>query len=299
MIKSSVGKGGVNKKKDVTLVQELLNNYQSTQAKVYFKKLKEDGAVGKNTLYAIKIFQVHVVGLAHPDCRIDAAGKTMKYLQCYSSSLLPSSTIISTILAFIAKHANNQTPVKKSEQIKQPQKLASANDKTDPRKLKTRQEIAQVYGVISADKIWADKTKYYKPFAIPQNITSHKDYNWINVYDPKKRKVTKIWCNSSMHSFLAKALQNLYANNLLSELKEYGGTHCIRATRGTTHWSAHSWALALDLNMSENGLGKTPKLSKEFVKCFTDAGFGWGGYYSRKDGMHFTLAGFDMPKKSQ
>ena len=101
-----------------------------------------------------------------------------------------------------------------------------------------------------------------------------------------------------MHSFLKSALKNLSDRGLLSELKEYGGCYSIRATRGTTKWSAHSWALAIDLNMSENGLGKTPKLSKEFVKCFTDAGFGWGGDYSRKDGMHFTIAGFDMPAKA-
>jgi hypothetical protein len=33
----------------------------------------------------------------------------------------------------------------------------------------------------------------------------------------------------------------------------------------------------------------TPKLSAGFVKCFTDNGFEWGGYWQRKDGMHFQL----------
>ena len=40
-------------------------------------------------------------------------------------------------------------------------------------------------------------------------------------------------------------------------------------------------------------------MDKNLVKCFTDAGFGWGGNYSRPDGMHFTLAGFDMPAKNR
>lgn len=297
-MKSSVGKGGVNNKNDVIFVQKLLNNYQLCQAKVYFKKLVEDGRIGSNTLYAINIFQSHVVGMAHPDSRVDVGGSTIKYLQSYRSNAAPVSTSVSTSVAFTAKHAKSQTPLSKKEQIKQPQVQLSANAKTDPRKLKTRKEIAQVYGEISVDKKWAEKTKYLRPFVIPKDISSHKDYRWISSYDPKKRKVSEVWCNTSMHSFLNNALKNLSDRGLLSELKEYGGCYNIRATRGTINWSAHSWALAIDLNMSENGLGKTPKLSKDFVKCFTDAGFGWGGNFSRKDGMHFTVAGFDMPAKS-
>jgi hypothetical protein len=54
--------------------------------------------------------------------------------------------------------------------------------------------------------------------------------------------------------------------------------------------SLHSWGLAIDVNAFENGLNQTPKLSAGFVKCFTDAGFDWGGTWQRKDGMHFQLS---------
>jgi len=256
---------------------------------------------GQKTIDAIKSFQTSAVGLSYPDCRIDVGGNTMRSLQRYNapnkSTNLPFDAIISTNFVYTPSVAVNSRAAKKVIQLKKPVKSASANASTDPRKLKTREAIGQVYGTISSDKRWADKNKYLKAFTIPKDISSDKDYNWVNVYDPKKRKVSKIWCNASMHSFLLKALTNLKNSNLLAELKEFGGSHSIRATRGTTRWSAHSWALAIDLNMSENGLGATPKLSSAFVKCFTDAGFGWGGNYKRKDGMHFTIAGFDMPAK--
>jgi hypothetical protein len=54
--------------------------------------------------------------------------------------------------------------------------------------------------------------------------------------------------------------------------------------------SLHSWGIAVDVNAFSNGLGKEPTLSAGFVKCFTDAGFDWGGVWKRKDGMHFQLA---------
>ena len=54
--------------------------------------------------------------------------------------------------------------------------------------------------------------------------------------------------------------------------------------------SLHSWGIAIDVNAFENGLNQIPKLSPGFVKCFTDAGFEWGGTWKRKDGMHFQLA---------
>ncbi|VAW64382.1 hypothetical protein MNBD_GAMMA08-2846 [hydrothermal vent metagenome] len=303
MIKGSVGRGGLNKKKDVEIVQKLLNNYVNGQYTIYFGTLVEDGKCKAKTIDAIKVFQSHVVGMGVPDCRIDVGGGSILKLQQYkennSVTLTSLITPIFSTFVFSQKSAKDNTTIKNKSLLKKPNVSASANSKTDPRKLKTREAIAQVYGAITSDKKWADRNKYLKAFIIPSDIASHEDYNWVVPFDPRKRKVSKIWCNISMHSFLLKALNNLKNRNLLSELKEFGGSHNIRATRGTTKWSAHSWALAIDLNMSENGLGKTPKLSAEFVKCFTDAGFGWGGYYNRKDGMHFTIAGYDLPKKNQ
>jgi len=100
----------------------------------------------------------------------------------------------------------------------------------------------------------------------------------------------KIYCNRDMVSPLQKAFENLIKTGRVKELKTWDGCFNIRKKRGLSSMSLHSWGIAVDVNAFENGLGKDPKLSKAFVKCFTDAGFNWGGVWRRKDGMHFELA---------
>ena len=100
----------------------------------------------------------------------------------------------------------------------------------------------------------------------------------------------KIYCNRDMVAPLQKAFENLIRTGHVKELKTWDGCFNIRKKRGLSSMSLHSWGIAVDVNAFENGLGKEPKLSAGFVKCFTDAGFHWGGTWRRKDGMHFQLA---------
>lgn len=100
----------------------------------------------------------------------------------------------------------------------------------------------------------------------------------------------KIYCNRDMVAPLQKAFDNLIHTGHVKELKTWDGCFNIRKKRGLSSMSLHSWGIAVDVNAFENGLGKEPKLSAGFVKCFTDAGFHWGGTWRRKDGMHFQLA---------
>ena len=99
----------------------------------------------------------------------------------------------------------------------------------------------------------------------------------------------RIYCNKDFVEPLKKALQNLISTGKVDELKTWDGCFNIRKKRGLTSMSLHSWGLAIDVNAAWNGLGKDPVLSKEFVKCFTDAGMDWGGTWKRRDGMHFQL----------
>lgn len=101
----------------------------------------------------------------------------------------------------------------------------------------------------------------------------------------------RIYCNKDLIKPLTKAFQALIKTGKVEELKTYDGCFNIRKIRGGKQMSLHSWGIAIDVNAFENGLGQQPKLSPEFVKCFTDAGFDWGGnWVSRKDGMHFQLS---------
>ena len=99
----------------------------------------------------------------------------------------------------------------------------------------------------------------------------------------------RLYCNKDMVAPLTKAFHNLISTGNVKELKTFDGCFNIRKKRGLTSMSLHSWGIAIDVNAAWNGLNVTPKLSPEFVKCFTDAGFDWGGTWTRKDGMHFQL----------
>lgn len=100
----------------------------------------------------------------------------------------------------------------------------------------------------------------------------------------------RIYCNKDLAPMLERAFRNVIDRGLTDEIKTWDGCFNIRNKRGLSTLSIHSWALAIDINAAWNGLGKEPTMSKELVKCFTDAGFEWGGLWKRKDGMHFQPA---------
>ena len=99
----------------------------------------------------------------------------------------------------------------------------------------------------------------------------------------------RLYCNKDMILPLTKAFKNLISTGCVRELKTWDGCFNIRKKRGLASMSLHSWGIAIDVNAAWNGLNKEPQLSKEFVNCFTLAGFDWGGTWTRKDGMHFQL----------
>jgi hypothetical protein len=101
----------------------------------------------------------------------------------------------------------------------------------------------------------------------------------------------KIYCNKDLVTPLEKAFRNIIDRKLTKEIKTWDGCFNIRKKRGLSSMSLHSWGLAIDVNAAWNGLGTKGSLSAGFVKCFTDAGFEWGGnWVGRSDPMHFQIA---------
>lgn len=100
----------------------------------------------------------------------------------------------------------------------------------------------------------------------------------------------RLYCNRDLVAPLQQAFRNLIDRQKVGELVTWDGCFNIRRKRGGLSASLHSWGLAIDVNAAYNRMGRTPTLSPEFVRCFTDAGFEWGGVWRIPDGMHFQLA---------
>lgn len=143
------------------------------------------------------------------------------------------------------------------------------------------------------------QSKWFEVWQVPKLFLekfSHVRFSAVGTIGFPK----KIFINKDFRPLIEKALQNVIDRGLERELKTWDGCFIIRQKRGLSSLSLHSWALAIDVNQAENQLGKLPKLSKEFVKCFTDTGCEWGGIWkTRPDGMHFQLDKIPQVKTEQ
>lgn len=102
----------------------------------------------------------------------------------------------------------------------------------------------------------------------------------------------KIYGNFALEGPLRRAFGLLVERGLSGELRTYDGCFNIRRMKGGSGYSVHSWGLAVDFNANSNGFGQAPTLSSEFVQCFAESGFEWGGLWTPnkyRDGMHFQL----------
>lgn len=130
-------------------------------------------------------------------------------------------------------------------------------------------------------------------FGTPDISMERKHLELWDIPDDINREIkaipNKLYCNTLLKKPLEKAFRNIIARCLQDEVKTWDGCFNIRKKRGGNTYSLHSWAIAIDINAAWNGFGKEPQMSDALVACFTDAGFDWGGTWTKKDGMHFQL----------
>lgn len=91
-ITKSVGKGGVNLKNDVMVVQALLNKVGAPSGGPA-PALMVDGLCGMKTTTAIRTFQLRWFGPAGADSRVDPNGRTLARLNDFDTSDAPLTTV--------------------------------------------------------------------------------------------------------------------------------------------------------------------------------------------------------------
>jgi hypothetical protein len=150
----------------------------------------------------------------------------------------------------------------------------------------TQQQVIEKYGEI-VGTTWPDESLHCEMFEIPAQISE-----WV-INTASGLSWTHAYVNHDMIAPLTEALQNIIVRGCVLELHSFDGCLMVRDIRGSPGiQSAHSWGMAIDLNASLMPLGSKSLWTDIFVKCFTDAGFKWGGNFSRTDPMHFSLTGF-------
>jgi hypothetical protein len=148
----------------------------------------------------------------------------------------------------------------------------------------TLEEAEKKYGVIKNGK-WADEEDHCVLMAVPDALMR------VMINSASHLPTHHIYANKDMAGPLARVFQKIVDRDLLHEVMTFDGCLEVRDVRGQPgHPSAHSYALAIDLNAVYNPLGRTPTMAPEIVECFKEEGFAWGGDFNRRDGMHFSYA---------
>jgi hypothetical protein len=107
-IRHSVGRGGTNRPDDVAVVQTLLNAV--IDQLVPLRSLSASGRCDPTTVAAITEFQRRVVGLIHPDGRVDPGGRTLAALNASGSpALVPPPPAPTAAFAVQFRHSG-KTP---------------------------------------------------------------------------------------------------------------------------------------------------------------------------------------------
>ena len=145
----------------------------------------------------------------------------------------------------------------------------------------------------------ASARKAFQPFSYIDNGDGmiQIDQGWVRrniVYAKVPIFRGHVLCHRLMIDQLRGALQEVVDQGLahLIDPTQYGGCWVPRHIdfNPSKPLSMHAWGIAVDFNVSTNGLGQVPQMDRRIVAIFEKWGFAWGGHWKRPDGMHFELA---------
>lgn len=122
------------------------------------------------------------------------------------------------------------------------------------------------------------------------------DPGWVstNIVSASVPILGTVTCHHLMIPRLQGALGDIEEAGLAGKIRtgDYGGCYVPRFIDRdpTKPLSYHAFGLAIDFNVSTNGLGTRGDMDPRIVQIFQNWGFTWGGGWSRPDPMHFELS---------
>lgn len=112
-----------------------------------------------------------------------------------------------------------------------------------------------------------------------------------------KNKVSRVRCHRRIAGALSAVFNELHLRGFWPNIRMFLGGYNYRKTRGAQSMSRHSWGLAVDFDcvtwVPKKGwewlipLLQENEPPPEMVAIFAKNGFYWGGWFSKKDAMHF------------
>lgn len=107
-------------------------------------------------------------------------------------------------------------------------------------------------------------------------------------WDPS-HTITQMTCHRRMTSAFAGIFGTIQDQGLQTSVTSFAGCFAFRPQRTGNKLSAHSWAIAIDLNPEKNPQGSAGNMAAGLIEIFRSAGFEWGGDWQgrARDPMHF------------
>lgn len=133
-------------------------------------------------------------------------------------------------------------------------------------------------------------------FQILKNGFIRPDPSWVaaNIVTGSVPILGTVRCHRLMIPRLNAAMEAIQDAGLARLIRpgDYGGCYVPRFIDRdpSKPLSLHAFGLAVDLNVSTNGLGTAGNMDPRIVEIFERLGFTWGGRWGRPDPMHFELS---------